>query len=138
MTWSHAFSRAWRRLHVFASRSDWSIVLFTFLLIGLSNYFGLVLRHSIENRSNTNHVRITAHLYIKQTVKNKNHQSLERIKDGEDVLEDDGTSTEAEEPKHPRDSKQGKNNRGGLDTSSDFLDLRLALYVSRSHHLTNN
>ena len=30
---SHAFSRAWRRLHVFALSSDWPIVLFTFVLI---------------------------------------------------------------------------------------------------------
>ena len=79
-----------------------------------------------------------AHLYIKQTMKNKNHQPLERITYGEDVLEDDGTSTEAKEPKQPRDSKQGKNDCGGLDSSSNFLDLRLTLNVSRSHHLTNN
>ena len=71
-------------------------------------------------------------------MKNKNHQPLERIKDGEDVLEDDGTSTEAKEPKQPRDPKQGKNDRGGLDPSSNFLDLRLILNVSRSHHLSNN
>ena len=37
---SHPFSRAWHRLHVFASNSDWSIVLFTFSVIGRSNYFG--------------------------------------------------------------------------------------------------
>ena len=43
---SHVFSSAWRRLHAFASSSDWSIVLFTFLVIGRSNNFGLVLRHS--------------------------------------------------------------------------------------------
>ena len=38
--WSHAFSRAWRRLHVFASSSDWLIVLFMFVVIGQSNNFG--------------------------------------------------------------------------------------------------
>ena len=40
MTWSHVFTRAWRRLHVFASNSDWFIALFTCALIGQSNYFG--------------------------------------------------------------------------------------------------
>ena len=38
--WSHAFSRAWRRLQVFASSSDWLIVLFTSVVIGQRNYFG--------------------------------------------------------------------------------------------------
>ena len=37
---SDAFSRAWRRLHLFASNSDWFIVLFTFVVIGQSDYFG--------------------------------------------------------------------------------------------------
>ena len=32
--------RAWRRLHVFASSSDWFIELFTTVVIGQSNYFG--------------------------------------------------------------------------------------------------
>ena len=36
----HAFSRAWRQLHVFASNSDWLVVLFTSVAIGQSNYFG--------------------------------------------------------------------------------------------------
>ena len=36
----HVFSRAWRQLHVFASDSDWLIVLFTSVAIGQSNYFG--------------------------------------------------------------------------------------------------
>ena len=40
LTWSDAFSRAWRRLHVFASNSDWSIALFTCVVIGRSNYIG--------------------------------------------------------------------------------------------------
>ena len=35
---SHTFSRAW--LYVFAWSSDWFITLFTFVLIGQSNYFG--------------------------------------------------------------------------------------------------
>ena len=38
--WPHAFSRAWRRLHVFASNSDWLVMLFTSVAIGQSNYFG--------------------------------------------------------------------------------------------------
>ena len=36
----YVFSRAWRRLHVFALISDWFIALFTSLMIGQSNYFG--------------------------------------------------------------------------------------------------
>ena len=36
----HAFSRAWRQLHVFASNSDWLFVLFTSVAIGQRNYFG--------------------------------------------------------------------------------------------------
>ena len=40
---SHAFSRAWRRLHVFASSSDGLIVLFTSVVIGQRNYFGFGL-----------------------------------------------------------------------------------------------
>ena len=31
---------AWRQLHVFASNSDWLVVLFTSVVIGQSNYFG--------------------------------------------------------------------------------------------------
>ena len=38
--WSHAFSRAWRRLDVFASSSDWFLVLFSSVVIGQSDYFG--------------------------------------------------------------------------------------------------
>ena len=34
------FSRAWRRLHVFASNSDWFITLFASVVIGQSNYSG--------------------------------------------------------------------------------------------------
>ena len=42
---SHAFSRAWRRLHVFASNSDWFIALFTSVVIGQSNYSALYVFH---------------------------------------------------------------------------------------------
>ena len=38
VTWSHEFSRAWRRLHVFASNSDWFTALFVSPMIGQSNY----------------------------------------------------------------------------------------------------
>ena len=40
VTCLHAFSRAWRQLHVFASSSDWFIGLFTTDVISQSNYFG--------------------------------------------------------------------------------------------------
>ena len=40
VTRSHVFSRAWRRLHVFALNSDWFIALFASVVIGQSNYFG--------------------------------------------------------------------------------------------------
>ena len=40
MTYAYAFSRAWRRLHVFASSSDWFIGLSASLVIGQSDYFG--------------------------------------------------------------------------------------------------
>ena len=36
---SHVFSRAWHRLPVFASSSDWFILLFPSVMIGRSNYF---------------------------------------------------------------------------------------------------
>ena len=39
----HAFSRALCQLHVFASNSDWLVVLFTSVAIGQSNYFGFGL-----------------------------------------------------------------------------------------------
>ena len=39
-TCSHSFSRAWHRLHVFASSSDWFIGLSVSAVIGQSNYFG--------------------------------------------------------------------------------------------------
>ena len=39
-TWSHAFSRAWRRLRVFAASSQWFIVLFSSVVIGYCNCFG--------------------------------------------------------------------------------------------------
>ena len=37
---SHAFSRAWRRLRVFALNSHWFVVLFTFVVIGHCDCFG--------------------------------------------------------------------------------------------------
>ena len=40
VTWSQAFSRAWRRLHELALNSDWFIALFASVVIGKSNYFG--------------------------------------------------------------------------------------------------
>ena len=40
VSWSHAFSRAFHRLHVFASNSDWYIALFPSVVIGQSNIFG--------------------------------------------------------------------------------------------------
>ena len=57
---SHAFSRAWRRLHVFASSSDWSIVLFKSVVIGRSNYFGfgLTTNRSIKQRSRSSALTI--------------------------------------------------------------------------------
>ena len=39
MTCSHTFSRAWRRLHVFASSSDWFIGLSACVVVGQSYYF---------------------------------------------------------------------------------------------------
>ena len=39
-TWSHAFSRAWRRLRVCASSSHWFVSLFTFIVIVHCNCFG--------------------------------------------------------------------------------------------------
>ena len=40
VTRPHAFSRAWRRLHAFASNSDWFVTLFLSVVTGQSNYFG--------------------------------------------------------------------------------------------------
>ena len=40
VSWSYAFSRAWHRLHVFASNSDWFIALFQSVVIGQDNIFG--------------------------------------------------------------------------------------------------
>ena len=50
-TCSHAFSRAWRRRHVFTSSSNRFIGLSASVVIGQSNYFGFgFTTHSIENR----------------------------------------------------------------------------------------
>lgn len=46
---SHAFSRARRRLHEFASNFDWLAALLAPFVIGQSNYFAFGLRHSIEH-----------------------------------------------------------------------------------------
>ena len=43
MPCSHAFTRVWRRLHIFALISDWFIALFASVVIGQSNYFGFGL-----------------------------------------------------------------------------------------------
>ena len=51
VTWSHAFSRAWSRLRVFASSSDWFLVLFSCVLIGQSDHFSFGFTTIIENRS---------------------------------------------------------------------------------------
>ena len=56
MTCSHAFFRAWRLRHVFASSSDWFIGLSASVVIGQSNYFGfgvtqLKKKHSIKSHS---------------------------------------------------------------------------------------
>lgn len=71
-------------------------------------------------------------------MKYKYHQSLKRISNDEYIFESNGRRAYAEKTEQPRDSKQGKNNRGGLDTSFDLLELRLVLNVSCSHHLTNH
>lgn len=46
VTCSYAFSRAWRRVYVFASNSDWPIALFLSVVKGQSNCFGLTGRES--------------------------------------------------------------------------------------------
>ena len=58
----HAFSLARRQLHVFASNSDWLVVLFTSVAIGQSNYFGSGFQHSIGNRSNGTIKKATCYL----------------------------------------------------------------------------
>ena len=50
---SHAFSRAWRQLRVFASNSDWFIALFTSVVIGQGNYVGLTEKCSIVTKLKT-------------------------------------------------------------------------------------
>ena len=41
VTWSHAFSHAWRRLDIFPSSCDWLVaLLITFVNISQSDYFG--------------------------------------------------------------------------------------------------
>ena len=50
-TWSPAFSRAWGSLVVLTLISHWLSKVFSCLLIGRCDYFGFVLRHSIEKHS---------------------------------------------------------------------------------------
>ena len=45
-------------------------------------------------------------------MKNKDHQPLKRIEDGEYVLERDGIRTKAKNSKHPGNSDQRKNGHG--------------------------
>ena len=47
VTWSRAFSRAWRGLHVFASYSDWFVVLFAPADIYCLHYYGQELALSL-------------------------------------------------------------------------------------------
>ena len=54
---SHAFSRAWRRLLVFASSSGWFVALFVSVLISQSNYFGLVLQDLTTLKWEPLHIR---------------------------------------------------------------------------------
>ena len=51
VTWSHTFSRAWRRLHVFASSSHWFIDCLRLLWLAWVINLVLVSRHSSENCS---------------------------------------------------------------------------------------
>ena len=48
VTWSHAFTCVWLRLHVFALSSDRFLLLFSSFVIGQSDYFGFGLLHSIK------------------------------------------------------------------------------------------
>ena len=66
VTCSHKFSRAWCRLHVFASDSDWFITLFASVVIAKVIVMFLVLRHSIENRSNS---CICAHFLLEKLLR---------------------------------------------------------------------
>ena len=77
MTWSHAFSRAWRRLHAFASNSDWFIAFFTCVVIGQSNYFGFGFRHSNENRSITSNTLL---LLIFAGINFRDFQKIAKLK----------------------------------------------------------
>ena len=71
-------------------------------------------------------------------MEDKYHQPLQRICNGEYIFESHCRRIEAKKAEQPRDTKQGKNDRGGLGTSFNFLDLRLALNVPCPHHLTNH
>lgn len=71
-------------------------------------------------------------------MKYKNHQALKWIEDGKHVLECDSWWTKGKKSEKPSDTKQGKDDRGGLEPCFDFFDLRLVLHVSGSHHLSNH
>ena len=58
------------------------------------------------------HFKISTYLAVKGTMKNKDHQPLKRIEDGEYVLERDGIRTKAKNSKHPGNSDQRKNGHG--------------------------
>ena len=55
-TCSHAFSRAWRRLHVFTSSSDWLIALFSSVVI-MAKVINELESESVE-RGDTEGVRV--------------------------------------------------------------------------------
>ena len=57
---AHVF-HAWHHSHVHASSSDWFIVLFASVVIGQSNYFSLILRHTTEDCSNRDLHLIQSH-----------------------------------------------------------------------------
>ena len=54
VTWTPAFSRALRRLHVFTASPHWPLAMLTFGLVGRSDDFGFgfFLKHLIENLYN--------------------------------------------------------------------------------------
>ena len=53
----YAFSRDWRRLHVFATSSDWLIALSLYAVIGQSSYFnfGFIFKTALVNIFSTCH-----------------------------------------------------------------------------------
>ena len=51
MTHLYMITHALRQLHVFPTSSDWFTGLSVSFVIGQSDYFGLILQHSIENNT---------------------------------------------------------------------------------------